>query len=85
MFERGHGAGVDVEVGIDLDRRDAEAQRSEDHAGRARDHALAQTREHAARHQHVLDHDAPLLLLLALLRPERSFACCARVRCAIWD
>jgi hypothetical protein len=56
VLERGHGAGIDVDVGVDLDCSNPEAQRAENDARGARDYALAQTGENAARNQHILDH-----------------------------
>jgi len=56
VLERGHGASIDVDVGVDLDCSNPEAQRAENDARGARDYALAQTGENAARNQHILDH-----------------------------
>jgi hypothetical protein len=95
VLERGHGASIDVDVGVDLDRSNPEAQRAENDARGARDYALAQTGENTARNQHILDHGVNLcssssnrdgcemlLKLAAFLRSgqrERTSLCAPRL------
>ena len=54
MFVRRKGAGVDVEVGIDFDRRNAKAARLENRSDAARDDAFANSADHATRDEYVL-------------------------------
>ena len=69
VLEGAHGAGVDVDVGVELLARDLEAARLEEEAdGRGGD-ALAETRHHAARHEDVLGHAPRPLLVSAAARP----------------
>ena len=50
----GHGARVDVDVGVELHQRDREAARLEDRADRGRGHALAEGGDDAAGDEDVL-------------------------------
>ena len=56
MFHRVHGAGVDVDVGIDLDGRDAVAVALENAADRGAGHALADARDDAAGDEYIFRH-----------------------------
>ena len=47
------GAGIDVDVGIDLDGRDVQAVGLEDGSNGRRNHTLPNPRYHPARHQNV--------------------------------
>ncbi len=54
VLERVHRARIDVQVRIELEERDAQAARFEQRADRRRGEALAERREHAARHEDEL-------------------------------
>ena len=47
-------ASIDVDVGVDFDRRHVDAARLENRAKAAGNHTLAHAADHAARHQYVL-------------------------------
>src|SRR5439155_3959653 len=53
VLEGAHGAGVDVEVGVELLRLDPQTARLQEASQRRRDDALAERRDDAARHEHV--------------------------------
>ena len=67
VLERVHRARVDVQVRVELEEGDAQAARLEQRAERRRREALAERREHAARHEDELGrppgHRAPLPLI----------------------
>ena len=56
MLERTHGAGVDVQIRVGLLHRYLVAARLEQTAQRGRGNTLAQRRNHAAGHEHMLGH-----------------------------
>src|SRR6185503_12550687 len=53
---RRHGAGVDVDVGVELQDRDGDAARLEDPSDRGGGDALAERAGHAAGHKDILRH-----------------------------
>ena len=56
MLERAHGTGVDVQIRVGLLHRYLVAARLEQTAQRGRGNTLAQRRNHAAGHEHMLGH-----------------------------
>ncbi len=74
VLERAHGPGIDVEVGIELLDRDAQATRLEQQAQRGRRDPLAQRRHHPARHHHQLGHGSGPSLRGQRRGPRRSSA-----------
>ena len=56
VLERAHGTGVDVQIRVGLLHRHLVAARLEQTAQRCRGNALAQRRNHAAGHKHMLSH-----------------------------
>ena len=56
MLERTHRAGVDIDVGIELQKGDFEAARFEDRSERGGGNSLAQGRDDAASDEHKLGH-----------------------------
>ena len=55
MFVRGEGPGIDVEVGVDLDGGDTQANGLEQSPDAARDDALTDPANDATAHQDILD------------------------------
>ncbi len=58
VLERAHGAGIDVEIGIEFLQRDGEAAAFEQTADRRRRDAFAEGRDHAAGHENEFSHCA---------------------------
>ena len=78
VLEGIHRPGVDVQVGVELQERDAEAARFEQGADRSRREALAERRHHAARHEDVLGrsrtHSGTPLIAIDLPVASRSWS-----------
>ncbi len=57
VLERAHGAGIDVEIGIEFLKRHLEPAAFEQTADAGRRDALSQGRNHAARHKYIFSHN----------------------------